>query len=303
MDMDFSIGELLRAARRPLLSLEFFPPADEAGMDVLRGTATELRGTRPDFVTVTYGAGGSTRARTLAVCDLLRGMGYGPIMPHLTCVGHRRVELERLSDDWVARGFRNIMTLRGDPPRNVADAPVIPSGERPAHASDLVGLLADRHPDLCLGVAGYPEKHPEAPDAATDLMRLKFKLMAGAAFVTTQLFFDNRAYFDFVKRARAVGIFQPILPGLLPAISLAQVRRMAGFCGATLPPQLEVDLADAGGAGPAAEAVGIRWAARQICELLENGAPGIHLYILNRARLALAPELVRCLAPWRAQRD
>ena len=291
------IQDLLEKARRPLLSLEFFPPRDEQGFEHLRRAAADLMAARPDFVTVTYGAGGSTRTRTLEVCDELRRIGFGVVMPHLTCAGHGRAELEAIVDDWHRRSYRNVMALRGDPPAG-ADAFVPPPGGLD-HASDLVGLIRDRHADVCCGVAGYPELHPESRSAEMDTIHLKRKVMAGAAFVTTQLFYNNAVYAAFVERCRRAGIYQPILPGLLPAVSLEQVRRIARMCRAGLPGQLEVDLQDAGGKGPAAEAVGIRWAASQIRNLLEGGAPGVHLYILNRSRTALAPELIRCLKPYR----
>lgn len=285
------LSDLLARARRPLLSFEFFPPKDDAAMAALRATSEQLLTVRPDFVTCTYGAGGSTRLRTLEVCDLLRQLGFQPVMPHLTCVGSSRSELENVADEIHARGYRNIMTLRGDPPRGYSQFRPAPDGL--THAAELVELLRERHPDFCCGVAGYPETHPEAVSAEADVRHLKAKLSAGGAFVTTQLFFDNRVYFDFVKRCRKAGISQPILPGLLPVISLKQVQRMCAMCRATLPPALAQGLEDAGGDGDAAEQVGIRWAERQIEELLAHGAPGIHLYILNRARAALSDELVR----------
>lgn len=260
-------------------------------MGALRTAAAQLLALRPDFVTCTYGAGGSTRAKTLGICSMLRDMGYGPVMPHLTCVGSSRAELGEIADEIYARGFRNIMTLRGDPPRG--DATFRPAADGLAHASDLVALLKSRHADFCSGVAGYPEMHPEAVSAEADLANLKRKVEAGGDFITTQLFFDNRVYFDFVKRCRAAGITVPVVPGLLPAISLKQVQRMCAMCRAALPEGLPRAMEAAGGEGEAAEYVGIRWAERQIEELLAGGAPGIHLYILNRSRAVLSGEMVR----------
>lgn len=288
---DLRISDLLKAAPRPLLSFEFFPPKDDAAMGALRIAAAQLLALRPDFVTCTYGAGGSTRQRTLAVCELLRALGFGPVMPHLTCVGSSRAELGDIADDLYARGFRNVMTLRGDPPKG--DTTFKPAPDGLAHATDLVRLLVGRHADFCCGVAGYPEMHPEAVSPDADLAHLKEKVDAGGAFVTTQLFFDNSVYFDFVKRCRAVGIQVPILPGLLPAISLKQVQRMCAMCRTRLPEGLARAMEAAGGEGEAAEYVGIRWAERQMEELLAGGAPGIHLYILNRSKAVLSRELVR----------
>ena len=288
---DAKISDLLANAKRPLLSFEFFPPKDDAAMAALRTAAAQLLALKPDFVTCTYGAGGSTRARTLGVCTMLRDLGFGPVMPHLTCVGSSRAELGEIADDLFARGFRNIMTLRGDPPKG--DTTFQPAPDGLAHASDLVALLNFRRPEFCCGVAGYPETHPEAISPEADLANLKRKIDAGGAFVTTQLFFDNEKYFEFVARCRAAGIRAPILPGLLPAISLKQVQRMCAMCKTTLPDGLARAMEAAGGDGEAAEYAGIRWAERQIEELISRGAPGIHLYILNRSKAALSRELVR----------
>lgn len=288
---DAKISDLLATTRRPLLSFEFFPPKDETAMANLQNTARQLHRLRTDFVTCTYGAGGSTRQRTLQVCELLRAEGFGPVMPHLTCVGSSRADLHELADDLHARGFRNIMTLRGDPPKG--DTAFRPAADGLAHASELVTLLKGRHPDFCCGVACYPETHPEASSPEEDLGHFAHKISVGGDFGTTQLFFDNQVYYRFVERCRAAGVTKPILPGLLPAISLKQVQRMCTMCKTYLPPELARQLEAAGGDGEAAELVGIQWAERQIEDLLAHGVPGIHLYILNRAKAALSTELVR----------
>jgi methylenetetrahydrofolate reductase (NADPH) len=285
MNPDRPIAE--RFARgRPLRSLEFFPPKDDNGVAALRGTAEALRRMGPDFVSVTYGAGGTTRDRTAQVSALLKGEFGFTVMPHLTCVGHTRGELETLADQIHAQGFRNIMTLRGDPPNGATSFPVLPDGFR--HATELVALLKRRHPDFCLGVAGYPEKHPEAPSLEADLTHLKRKVDAGADFITTQLFFDNAVYYRFVERCRAEGITVPIVPGIMPVLSLKQIQRFTQLCGSTLPAQLAARLEVAADNADVVEMVGIDWALQQIRGLLANGAPGYHLYILNRARGALA---------------
>lgn len=285
MNPDRPIAELF-ARSRPLRSLEFFPPKDDAGVAALRGTAEALRRMGPDFVSVTYGAGGTTRDRTAQVSALLRGEFGFTVMPHLTCVGHTRGDLEALADQIHAQGFRNIMTLRGDPPKGATSFPVLPDGFR--HAAELVALLKRRHPDFCLGVAGYPEKHPEAPSLEADLTHLKRKVDAGADFITTQLFFDNAVYYRFVERCREEGITVPIVPGIMPVLSLKQIQRFTQLCGSTLPAQLTARLEVAADNADVVEMVGIDWALHQIRGLLANGAPGYHLYILNRARGALA---------------
>jgi methylenetetrahydrofolate reductase (NADPH) len=206
-------------------------------------------------------------------------------MPHLTCIGHTREELEVIADRLYADGFRNVMALRGDLPAGAARPGV---GGGPRHANELVGLLKGRHAGLCLGVAGYPEKHPEAPTAEADLDNLKRKVDAGAAFVTTQLFFDNAVYFRFVERCCARGIRVPIVPGIMPVLSTGQIRRMTALCGSGLPGKLLRRLEVAGENADVVAAVGNDWALGQIRGLLAAGAPGYHLYILNRANTALA---------------
>ncbi|HXA15266.1 MAG TPA: methylenetetrahydrofolate reductase [NAD(P)H] [Opitutaceae bacterium] len=276
----------LFAQQRPLRSLEFFPPKDDEGVANLRATATALKRIAPDFVSVTYGAGGTTRERTAQVSALLKDELGFTVMPHLTCVGHSRAELHAITDRLHAGGFRNIMTLRGDPPKG--ETTFTPTSDGLPHASDLVTLLRARQPDFCLGVAGYPEKHPEAPSLDTDLAHLKQKVDAGAAFITTQLFFDNAVYYRFVEKCRAAGITVPIVPGIMTVLSLKQIQRFTALCGAVLPAKLLARLEAAGDQPDIVETLGIDWSLAQIRDLLAHGAPGYHLYILNRAKSALA---------------
>jgi methylenetetrahydrofolate reductase (NADPH) len=281
MEPDLPIARLFGRSR-PLRSIEFFPPRDEAGVEALHAAAVRLKAISPDFVSVTYGAGGSTRERTAQVSGLLREKLGFTVMPHLTCVGHSREELAGIADRIHAAGFRNIMALRGDPPKGDLHFKPAPDGLR--YAGELVLLLKNRHPDFCLGVAGYPEKHPEAPSLEADLANLKRKVDAGASFVTTQLFFDNEAYFRFVGRCKEAGISVPVIPGIMPILSLKQIRRF----GATLPAQLADRLEAAGDRAAETELIGVDWALGQIRDLLARGAPGYHLYIMNRAQSALA---------------
>lgn len=285
MTPDRPISELF-AQQRPLRSLEFFPPKDDAGVDALRATARALARMNPDFVSVTYGAGGTTRDRTAQVSALLKAEFGFTVMPHLTCVGHSRLELAEIADRIHGGGFRNIMTLRGDPPKGATEFRVAPDGLR--YANELVALLRSRHADFCLGVGGYPERHPEAPSLELDLANLKRKVDAGAAFITTQLFFDNAVYYRFVDQCRRTGIGVPIVPGIMPVLSLKQIQRFTSMCGATLPPTLIKRLEAAADQTDVVETIGIDWALGQIRDLLVHGAPGYHLYILNRAKAALA---------------
>ncbi|MBI5381015.1 MAG: methylenetetrahydrofolate reductase [NAD(P)H] [Opitutae bacterium] len=286
MNLDRPISELF-ALNRPLRSIEFFPPKDASGVEALRQTAAAVRKIAWDFVSVTYGAGGTTRERTAQVSAMLKDDFGFTVMPHLTCVGHSRAELTEIADRIHAAGFRNIMTLRGDPPKGATAFTPPPDGL--AHASELAALLKAQHPDFCLGVAGYPEKHPEAPSFESDLDFLKRKIDAGAAFVTTQLFFDNAIFYRFVDRCRAAGITVPIVPGIMPVLSLKQVQRITSLKGgSSLPATLARRLDIAAENAEVVEIVGIDWALTQIRDLLAHGAPGYHLYILNRAECALA---------------
>ena len=254
-------------------------------MDALRHTAAALQRIRPDFVSVTYGAGGSTRERTAQVSALLKAEFGFTVMPHLTAVNHTRAEIAAIAEGHYARGMRNIMALRGDLPDGLPVDAAFKDGLR--FGSDVVAVLRELHPDFCLGVAGYPEKHPEAPSLEVDLVNLRRKVDAGASFVTTQLFFDNESYYRFVDRCRVAGIGVPIVPGVMPVLSLKQITRIASLCGASLPDRLIRRVEAADDKPEVIEAVGIDWALNQIRDLLDRGAPGYHLYILNRAHAAL----------------
>lgn len=283
---DAPIADYFDAAK-PVVSVEFFPPKNEDGaLQILRTANALQRSFNPDFVSITYGAGGTTRERTFKYAQFLREEYGWQVMPHLTCVGSSRDELRGLLERIHAGGFRNIMTLRGDPPKGETDFQPHPDGL--GYASDLVAFIHENFPgEFCLGVGGYPEKHPEAESLETDLANLKTKIDAGSAFITTQMFFDNDAYFDFVEKVRALGVDTPVIPGLLPVLSLEQIRKFAGFCGTALPEALEERLLGAGDDLDAQASVGIEWCYEQITQLLERGAPGFHLYILNRSASAL----------------
>jgi methylenetetrahydrofolate reductase (NADPH) len=206
-------------------------------------------------------------------------------MPHLTAVNHTRAEIAGVAEAHYALGIRNIMALRGDVPNGMPSETAFKEDMR--FGSDVVALLSDLHADLCLGVGGYPEKHPEAPSFEADMVNLKRKVDAGASFITTQLFFDNDAYYRFVDRCRGAGISVPIVPGIMPVLSLKQITRITAMCGASLPDRLVKRIESAGDQPEIIEALGVDWALTQIRDLLSSGAPGYHLYILNRARSAL----------------
>ncbi len=269
---------------KPLFSVEFFPPKDDAGGERMLRTASEIRPHNPDFVSITYGAGGGTRATTLRYAKLLQSEHGFEVMPHLTCVGHTRDQLLEILEEFAQAGFRNIMALRGDPPKGETTFKPVPGGL--SYGSDLVSLIRENFPEFGIGVGGYPEKHPEAESADIDLQNLKTKVDAGADFITTQLFFDNSVYHNFVERCRNAGIDIPVLPGLLPVLSIGQVRRFCEMCEARLPAELEknLEITDENNQ----PGVGAKWALGQIKDLLDKGAPGYHLYALNKSQSTLS---------------
>ncbi len=273
------IRELLYGGR-PCISFEFFPPKDEAGFEPLREALASLRELRPTYVSVTYGAGGGTRRRTVELVTQIR-RDYGiEAMAHLTCLGASRDEIGEVLDTLSAAGVENVLALRGDPPRGQERFEPHPQGFR--YASELAAFARQRH-RFCLAGACYPEVHPEAPDAATDLANLKRKVEAGCEFLITQLFFDNQCYWDFVARARGAGIGVPILPGIMPITNVAQVERFTQMCGATLPASLLAELRRLEDDPHAVLSLGVAHATAQCLELLQRGAPGIHFYTLNKS--------------------
>ncbi|MCS6913114.1 MAG: methylenetetrahydrofolate reductase [NAD(P)H] [Myxococcales bacterium] len=278
-------------APRPSFSFEFFPPRTQAGVESLFETLYELRELSPDFVSVTYGAGGSTQQLTTEIVSRIRGEVGIEAMAHLTCVGHSATELAAILDHLQASGVENVLALRGDPPRDPhtgqlrAFSPV-PGGFR--FASELARFIRNGRQagrwSFCIGGACYPEGHIECPSREQDLAHLVQKVEAGAEFLITQLFFDNAFYFDFVQRAQAARIRVPILPGIMPITSFEQVERFTRLCGATIPMRLRLQLERYQGDPDAILQLGVAHATVQCMELLSRGAPGIHFYTLNRSR-------------------
>jgi methylenetetrahydrofolate reductase (NADPH) len=268
-------------------SFEFFPPQKDAGWDSLFDSIRELEQLAPSFVSVTYGAGGSTRQRTNELVLRLRAQSSLDPVPHLTCVGHTRAEVQDILERYASAGVSNILALRGDPPKGG----VAPSGDFP-HAADLVRFIRDfnasgRHPDprgFGIGVAGFPEGHPETPNTLRLMDHLKAKVDAGADWICTQLFFDNRAFLDWSERCDLVGIRVPIVAGVMPVLSMANLERMAELAACThVPAKLLRALQRCGNDAEGVERVGIHWATQQCLELLDHGVRGIHFYTLNRS--------------------
>lgn len=263
------------------LSFEVFPPKTEKGMEGLRQTLQVLADFEPGFISCTYGAGGSTRDRSLQIVEEIVRDFHMTATAHLTCVGSTVAELRSWIREAASVGVENIMALRGDPPAGQDHFVAVEGGLR--YANELVSLLQAEFPDLGIGVAGYPEVHQEAPNAEVDLENLKRKVDAGADAVITQLFYDNDDYYRFRDRCEAAGIGVPIVPGLLPILSLQQIKRITGLCRAKLPPALVSRLEACGEDADAMAAVGVDQARAQTEGLLTQGIPGLHYYVLNRA--------------------
>ena len=300
------ISDLLRFARErgePVFSFEFFPPKTDEGVKLLFETVEALRPLAPAFVSVTYGAGGPTRARTVELVKRLQRETGIEAMAHVTCVGASRHEIAATLDEFAEAGVGNLLALRGDPPKGETAFTPHPGGFR--HASELVAFIRANRArwDFCIGAAAYPEGHPETRDLEADLRHLKLKVDAGADFLVTQLFFRNGVYDDFVARARAAGIQAPILAGIMPFTNVEQVERFTATCGATIPPQLQAAMEVRRTDPDAARDLGVAYASLQCQDLLRRGVPGVHFYTLNRSTSTRAiVAALRAAEPWRERR-
>ncbi|MFN4243339.1 MAG: methylenetetrahydrofolate reductase [NAD(P)H] [Tepidisphaerales bacterium] len=274
----------------PTLSFEFFPPKTDDGFATLYRTIDELRPLRPSFVSITYGAGGSTRARTVELTERVQAEIGFRAMAHLTCVGHTREEIGAILDDLYAKGVRNVLALRGDPPAGSAHFTPTPGGF--AYSQELVRFIRGRH-DFCIGVAGYPEGHPTCLNLTRDLEHLKGKVDAGANFITTQLFFDNADFFRWRDRARAMGVNVPIVAGIMPIGNVAQIKRFVSMCGAKIPHPLLLRLESLEADPEAVYRAGVEYAVQQCRELLAAGVDGLHFYTLNKSKATV--EIVQAL--------
>jgi methylenetetrahydrofolate reductase (NADPH) len=289
------IADLLRD-RRPAFSFEFFPPKTDEGQRTLEGSLEILKDDSPDYVSVTYGAGGTTRNRTVEITkSIKRDLGI-EAMAHLSCVGEPAERLVEILAEIDSAGIQNVLALRGDPPHGEDSWRPHPGGL--SYSVELIRLIRERF-DFCVGAACFPETHPDAPDRASDLGYAHAKVEAGASFLITQLFFDNSFYFDFVERAREAGITIPIIPGIMPVTNYGQIKRMSEMCGASFPDQYEAELEARKDDPDATADLGVAYATLQCADLLARGAPGIHFYTLNRSpatRAILAA--LRAARPW-----
>jgi methylenetetrahydrofolate reductase (NADH) len=290
------IDQILAAGATPVFSFEFFPPKTERGEENLYAALAELRELEPSFVSVTYGAGGSTREQTIEIVKRIRE-GYGlEAMAHFTCVGATEAQLRETLDEMLAAGIDNVLALRGDPPAGEEGWVKTVGGLE--YSRELVRLIRSEYP-FAIGAACFPETHIHAVSPEADLAYLAEKVRSGVDFLITQLFFDNSLYFDFIARARGAGIEVPIIPGIMPITHAGQVERMASMCGASIPAGLRREL---GARGEHPEAVldfGVAYATLQCAELLAAGAPGIHFYTLNRSPATRAIlSALKLARPW-----
>src|SRR3954452_18012790 len=293
------IDDILASRARegePVFSFEFFPPKTEDGERNLQRALDDLANLRPDFASVTYGAGGSTRERTLDIVRSIKDRYGIEAMAHLSCVGTTQDELRGILDQIREAGIDNVLALRGDPPAGETEWKPHPGGLH--YSTELASLITSEY-DAAIGAACFPEVHPEAPDMAHDLRFLREKVGAGASFLITQLFFDNSLYYGFVRAARTAGIEAPIIPGIIPITNVAQIKRFTQLCGASIPQALVEQLELREDDPAAVVEFGVAYATAQCADLLARGAPGIHFYTLNKSPSTRAIlSALRLLRPW-----
>ena len=266
----------------PAISFEFFPPKGQEGVDKLFDTVAELAPFAPSYVSVTYGAGGSTRQLTVDLVGRIQREVGIEAMAHLTCVGHTAEEIGPILDELWDKGIRNVLALRGDP--QAGQASFVPTEGGFSYADQLVAYVKSRHDGFCIGVAGYPEGHPQCLNRTRDLENLKLKVDAGATVVITQLFFDNADFYAFRDKARAMGITVPIIAGIMPILNVSQIKRFVSMCGAKIPHPLLTRLEALEKDADAVYAAGVGHAIEQCQDLIANGVDGVHFYTLNKSK-------------------
>ncbi|MBC8141306.1 MAG: methylenetetrahydrofolate reductase [NAD(P)H] [Armatimonadetes bacterium] len=276
------VDELIAQSPTPTRSFEFFPPKDDAGFAALYRTIDRLRPLAPGYVSVTYGAGGSTRQKTVDLAGRIQNEIGIRSVAHLTCVGHTKDEIGAILDGLWDAGVRNVLALRGDPPKGQSD--FVPTDGGFAYASELIAFIAERNSGFCILASGYPEGHIHCLNRVRDLEHLKAKQDAGASVIVTQFFFDNAEFYAFRGAARKIGITAPIVAGIMPVVSVAGVKRMVALSGARIPNPLLVALENVENDNDAVGKIGIAHALEQCQDLLAQGVDGIHFYTLNRSR-------------------
>ena len=279
------IKELLQTGQT-LLSFEFFPPKTDKGWDELFETVANLQPLHPSFVSVTYGAGGTTRANTHRLVTRIQAEAALNVVAHLTCVGAKKEDIRQILTEYQAHGIMNILALRGDPPKGQAEWS--PEGGEFLYATDLIAFIKAEFPQFGIGVAGFPEGHPQTPNRLLEIERLKAKVDAGADYITTQLFFDNRDFYDFCERCELAGIHVPILAGIMPITTWKGMQRMAELAaGARFPAPLLRAVSRVKDDDNLVEQIGVHWATEQIRDLIDHRARGVHLYTLNQSTASL----------------
>lgn len=271
----------------PFISLEFFPPKEKEIWPQFFEVVDQLKVLNPLFASVTYGAGGGTQDNTLEIATRMkRDHGVEPIT-HLTSVGASAGKLDDFLKSLRDADIQNVLALRGDPPRGVENFDF--DSQEFKHATDVIKYIKAHYPEMCVGGAAYPEPHFESPSIQSDLEMVNKKVQKGAQFLVTQLFFDNRVYFDYVERLKALGSYVPVIPGILPIMTLKSAKFILGLCGAAIPGKFlsSLEKAHEEGGDDAVYRLGIDYATRQAQELIDGGAPGVHLYTLNQTKACL----------------
>ena len=275
------IIDILQSGKQTSVSLEFFPPKTEKGFSKLYNTMAELDPLKPSYVSVTYGAGGSTRENTHKLVTRIKKESDLEVVAHLTCVGSTREEVARILDDYDQAGVHNILALRGDMPKGMTEWN--PRGEGFEHAADLVGFIKERKPHFGIGVAGFPEGHPEALNRLKEIDYLREKIDRGADYIVTQLFFDNRDFYDFVDRCRVVSIDVPVVAGIMAITSRQSMLRMADLSANARFPAPLLRLVNRADGDEAVSRAGIHWATEQVRDIIDHGVAGVHIYTLNNS--------------------
>ncbi|MBN2628888.1 MAG: methylenetetrahydrofolate reductase [NAD(P)H] [Spirochaetales bacterium] len=278
------VVDILKSHNHTSVSFEFFPPKTEKGFANLFHTMGELNSLKPSYVSVTYGAGGSTRENTHRLVTRIKRESAMEVVAHLTCVGSTRDEVARILDEYDEAGVSNILALRGDLPQGMTEWN--PSGKGFEHAADLVGFIKERKPHFGIGAAGFPEGHPEAPNRLREVDFLKEKIDRGADYIVTQLFFDNRDYYDFVDRCSVVGIKVPVVAGIMAISSRKSMKRMAELSANARFPAPLIRLIERADDDDLVARAGIHWATEQVRDLVDKGVPGIHIYTLNNSHVS-----------------
>ncbi|NPA58568.1 MAG: methylenetetrahydrofolate reductase [NAD(P)H] [Aquificae bacterium] len=280
------ISDLLKSSKRSI-SFEFFPPKTPEGEKSLFKTIKELEFIKPTFVSITYGAGGSTRERTINVVKKIHRETSLTVMAHQTCIGHTKDQIRQILEEYKTVGVQNVLALRGDLPEGEeVDKAFLKDGCR--YAVELVRFIRENFGDwFSIGVAAYPEGHPESPSLEADLMFFKEKVEAGGEFAITQMFFDNRYFYDFMDRVEKAGIKIPVIPGIMPITNFKQIKKFADMCGATIPPDLVKKLQAVADSPEDVEKIGIEFAVKQCEDLLKNGVKGLHFYTLNKSKATI----------------